>query len=136
MVCGPEKGEPMAEERVSRRRMLKRIGAGAAVAWTAPVITTLSAGPAFAQSAACDCRSDPCLNPCGPPDGGCLCAEHVGGGCDCFIPQCLSPCSQDSDCGPGALCVLTCCGENTCANLCGGGSSGRRGGKARGWSKA
>src|SRR6266542_1886664 len=39
----------MSEERLSRRRMLKRIGTGAAVAWTAPAIVSLTARPAFAQ---------------------------------------------------------------------------------------
>ena len=37
---------------ISRRRMLKRIGAGAAVAWTAPIITSVRV-PAFAQSPSC-----------------------------------------------------------------------------------
>jgi CHRD domain len=37
---------------VSRRKMLQRIGAGVAVAWTAPIITSLKV-PAFAQSPTC-----------------------------------------------------------------------------------
>ena len=36
---------------ISRRRMLKRIGAGAAVAWTAPVLTSIRTS-AFGQSCA------------------------------------------------------------------------------------
>lgn len=37
---------------VSRRKMLKRIGAGAAVAWTAPIITSVRT-PAWAQYPSC-----------------------------------------------------------------------------------
>src|SRR6266508_901231 len=111
-------GGEMPEEPLSRRRMLKRIGAGAAVAWTAPVITSLWARPAFAQSPVCDCISDPCFNECGPPGAGCLCAGPVEGGCACFIPECGNPCASSSDCGAGQLCVKQCCGENVCAVLC------------------
>jgi hypothetical protein len=123
----------MPEERLSRRRMLKRIGAGAAVAWTAPVIVSLTARPAFAQgSPSCDCISDPCNNPCGLP--GCLCAAPVEGGCACFIPVCLNPCAKSSDCGPGELCVTTCCGDNTCAQVCSGNARPRSGQRA--WTRA
>lgn len=123
----------MPEENLSRRRMLKRLGAGAAVAWTAPVIVSLSARPAFAQATpTCDCISDPCNNECGPPGAGCLCAAPVEGGCACFIPVCGNPCSSSSECGAGALCVTTCCGQNSCAQLCGGSGSQPRG---RGWSR-
>jgi CHRD domain-containing protein len=41
--------EPQVAGGVSRRRMLKRIGAGAAVAWTAPILTSVRT-PAFAQA--------------------------------------------------------------------------------------
>lgn len=37
---------------ISRRKMLKRVGAGAAVAWTAPILTSVSV-PAYAQSPTC-----------------------------------------------------------------------------------
>jgi CHRD domain len=43
---------PSDQNGISRRRMIKRIGAGAAVAWTAPVLMTVKT-PAFAQSPAC-----------------------------------------------------------------------------------
>jgi hypothetical protein len=121
----------MSEERISRRRMLKRIGAGAAVAWSAPVITSLTT-PAFAQYPVCDCISDPCNNPCGAE--GCLCAQTTENDCDCFIPVCGEPCNSSSDCGAGRRCVVVCCDIPVCADLCSG-SSGRRP-KGRGWSKA
>jgi len=122
----------MSEERISRRRMLKRVGAGAAIAWTALIITSVTARPAFAQSPTCDCISDPCSNECGPPGAGCLCAEPTRGGCACFIPICLDVCADDSDCPAGQLCVIDCCG-GACAELCSGSSGRRR--KGRAWSK-
>ena len=39
----------MSEERISRRRILKRIGGGAVIAWSAPVLTSIRA-PAYAES--------------------------------------------------------------------------------------
>lgn len=44
--------EPQVPGDISRRRMLKRIGAGAAVAWTAPILTSVRV-PAFAQYPTC-----------------------------------------------------------------------------------
>ena len=123
----------MSEQEISRRRMLKRIGAGAVVVWTAPVITTFAAHPAYAASGgACDCVSDPCFNDCGPPGQGCLCGQPVSGPCACFIPMCLGPCSQNSDCGKGEMCVTNCCGDPTCAQVCSGSKrhTGPRWGKA------
>jgi hypothetical protein len=43
---------PSDSSGISRRRMIKRIGAGAAVAWTAPVLMSVRV-PAFAQSPPC-----------------------------------------------------------------------------------
>lgn len=125
----------MSEEGISRRRMLKRIGAGAAVAWTAPVISSFNS-PAFAQYRVCDCVSDPCNNPCGPPGAGCLCAQTTETDCDCFIPVCGEPCSSSSDCGAGRRCVVVCCDISACADLCPNSSSGRRAPKGRGWTRA
>jgi CHRD domain-containing protein len=44
--------EPQVGGGISRRQMLQRIGAGAAVAWTAPVLMSVKS-PAFAQSPSC-----------------------------------------------------------------------------------
>ena len=130
--------EPMSEATptgISRRRMLKRIGTGVAVAWTVPVITSMET-PAFAASpGTCDCITEPCaIGNCGPPGAGCSCAMSVSHGCACFIPTCLALCSNDSDCGPGALCVEVCCGPNTCADICNGAHVPSR--PARAWSRA
>ena len=115
-----------AGEGVSRRRMLKRIGAGAAVAWSAPILTSLKA-PAFAQSAGCS----PCATcfdgstPCGTGD--CFCSEDVNGDCFCaFNGPCAgqSNCKSNEDC-PGGRCMSVNClgcggpGEGTqCLSPC------------------
>lgn len=43
---------PVDTNAISRRRLIKRIGAGAAVAWTAPVLLSVKV-PAYAASPAC-----------------------------------------------------------------------------------
>ena len=98
--------------RVSRRKMLKGIGAGAAVAWSAPILTSISA-PAFAQaSGACAGHPD-CLQGCnghllcGNP---CYCMQrHSDKACVCIGQGLCANCSSDADCvavtGPGSTCV-------------------------------
>jgi hypothetical protein len=106
-------------ERISRRRMLKRIGAGAAVAWSAPILTSLST-PAFADQYCTQCAGDFCFGQtvCGTdPPLGCPCAQPVGseGGAVCFCYHddfCVSrtPCpGGQGDCPAGETCVHTCC---------------------------
>jgi hypothetical protein len=108
----------MGPEQISRRRMLKRIGAGAAVAWSAPVLTSLSI-PASAHAVydQCNqCAGDFCFGqtPCGG-DVDCLCAQIVGAETSCFcyrgaftttcatLPKCADGCPA------GTTCVHTCC---------------------------
>ena len=93
--------EPSASG-ISRRKMLKRIGAGAAIAWTAPVLTSIRA-PAFAQSPGCGCPPFDCATGQQLCPDGCPCAPHHGGGpciCwssgTCFTGQ--STCATDQDC--------------------------------------
>jgi hypothetical protein len=114
------------EGRISRRKALKRIGAGAAIAWSAPIMTSLRT-PAFAQGSppGCrDCAPLDCNNPryCAPLGTGC-CEES---GCPAFCTQtihleCLctpSPawntppdppiCTTDADCqdfNPRMVCI-------------------------------
>lgn len=123
--------EEDASSRISRRRALKRMGAGAAIAWSAPVLSSLRA-PALAQAypercpAACfGCDEGECGT--GPTGIGCVCAETVDtvrGGCRCFQPVCLpSPTLCDAAnpvCPVGFACVVApCCGVSFCAALCG-----------------
>jgi hypothetical protein len=125
-------------EGISRRRMLKRIGAGAAVAWSAPVVTSL-ASPAFAQTPTCtECAGDFCFGQtiCGSDDfGDCPCAQIVGNEANCFCygdDFCLNrtQCSQQSDCPDGQVCVHTCCDAEfgpVCFPACGAPRSLRKG---------
>ena len=119
-----------ATDGISRRRALKRIGAGVAVVWTVPIMTSLRT-PAFAQSVSCSdtgCPGDdglPCTgNPPGCPDGDCYLSpcfkiEDTEGNCRCVqnaFLSCLSPCSNSSDCAPGQFCVPP---SGLCADCCG-----------------
>jgi hypothetical protein len=130
-----------AVQPISRRKMLKRLGAGAAVAWSAPVLTSLRT-PAFAQyparcapiGAICGPRDPACGGASGCPecvgtqgfcvaldDGSCFCAQ--GGACN-FLPG--EPiCQTDSDCaefGQGTRCAPTscdeCAGNRACVQPC------------------
>jgi hypothetical protein len=109
----------VSEDGISRRRMLKRIGAGAAIAWSAPVLTSLKA-PAFAATptpACTQCAGDFCLGQtiCGAePPFGCGCGQLVGSEPNCFCYHddlCFNRlrCRAQSDCPTGQTCVHTCC---------------------------
>jgi hypothetical protein len=135
----PDVEHPYGKARITRRKALKRIGAGAAVAWSAPIITSLST-PAFAQTpipGTCDdCNDIPC-DPCpsesfsGPGVCGidpiCFCSTHPSRGrCECvFFVEGL-PCDGYERCGPepdfacptGFRCVTTCCCFPFCAPAC------------------
>lgn len=109
----PEESTHATESSISRRRMLKRIGAGAAVAWSAPVLSSIRT-PAFAGTPpGCGCPPFNCLSPetC---DNGCFCAPHHGNGgpCVCWSSgSCLigqEICVTDQDCvdqGFGDTCI-------------------------------
>lgn len=117
------------QDRISRRRMIKRLGAATAVAWTAPVLSTLGgATPAFAQyGSSCqgcvalgqpgsehcanqpDCGAEPSGNPCSclrQNDNTCQCHSCVF----CDNPA-IAPCASTADCPPGWLCALSCCSD-------------------------
>src|SRR2546428_6130851 len=90
-----------AEHRISRRRMLKRIGAGAAVVWSAPILTSIRT-PAFAASGGL----------CGP-DQGC------GGRCVTLngSPGCLDGPSATMTCNCGLGCFDGLTTEGVCQNF-------------------
>ena len=116
---------------ISRRRMLKRIGAGAAIAWSAPILTSLRT-PAFAASPAC--TSCFCLGQstvCGEDaNGACLLSAAAEGGCFCgsdILCGTGGACSSSGDCPTGWACMNVCCtGCDTaalqCLPPCGGGT--------------
>lgn len=123
---------------ISRRSLLKRIGAGTAIAWSAPILSSLRT-PAFASHypGHCDtpcpaclpnaCQTTPficaCFPPVRPPDGPCVCT---------FPRFCADAgfCFDDSGCPAGQTCVFSCCppgpgGEpGTCALPCSEGPVG------------
>jgi hypothetical protein len=125
------------KNRISRRGMLKRLGAGAAVAWSAPIISSLRT-PAFAQYALCRGETFECGGPfteCGGTpcgEGPCVCDVDLEGNEFCWDNyRCASShaCSSNSDCadlGATWRCVTSCCNfippEHTpgsCAPPCG-----------------
>ena len=143
--------DPEIQDRISRRRMIKRLGAATAVAWTAPVLSTLGGTPAFAQQQACsdcapfgstgseacanqpDCGAEPSGNPCS-----CLrevrtmtrnCACHSCVFCD---NPAVTPCGGQMGAGPcpaGWICAVSCCSDPAsaedfvCHPPCGGGDN-------------
>jgi hypothetical protein len=126
---------------ISRRKMLKRIGAGAAIAWTAPVLTSLRT-PAFGQRY--NVCEEPCNATCGNfprcgsnPETGeaCFCSRDRRGLCFCWnnaacaaLPNC-----GNLGCPPGWSCTSTCCDQSfgtrvkclpPCGTSAGAGSGG------------
>ncbi len=113
-----DRPETVQQAGIPRRRMLKRIGAGAAIAWTAPVLTSVRT-PAWAQGS----PGEPC-SPCAPLDCNnfqfcqqpcfSFCVERINGHCFCSPaigwnnPPGPPICASDSDCAffaPGSVCV-------------------------------
>ena len=97
-------------DRISRRRLLKRLGLGTAVATLAPIVTSLG-GEAFAGCTACD---HPCEWTCGETlqicGGGCgplgiaYCSPNTEANCWCWADNFCSeaqPCETSADCGLG-----------------------------------
>jgi hypothetical protein len=136
-----ESHNEVSEDGISRRRMLRRIGAGAAVAWSAPVLTSIRA-PAFAATPPppppeCDaCTECPDRAACAKNDS-CQCwmksTDQDPGGCVCgnfveFCPDAVPCPTGQVECArnaPGTTCVETCCGR-ICVADCGGGQSKRK----------
>ena len=128
--------EKRTDGRISRRRMLKRVGAGAAIAWTAPVLTSLRP-PAFAASGCsrtctgCYASSTTCGTEvsvtCGEADDHlCLCSQTIEGDCFCGLDvfTAILSCTTSADCSgvPGARCMQICgyyCQANACLAPCG-----------------
>lgn len=108
---------------ISRRRMLKRIGAAGAVAWVTPVISSLTT-PAHAAgtqpAGGCsDCSSVCPQAICGET---CGCLPTVEETCFCHeFSACadLTSCASSEDCPPGWACASSCCGVPLCLPPCG-----------------
>jgi len=136
------------EKKISRRAMLRNIGIAGAVAWAAPVLTSLpaSAAPRGKAKDLCAGIDGNCNNgftPCG------TCSSDVGDGSFCFevlnnkgkvspYNYCTEdvfcaeaqPCSVGSDCPTGYKCITsngcTGCGPvgGVCSKKCPTGLSG------------
>jgi hypothetical protein len=123
------------QDGISRRRMLKRIGAGAAIAWSAPILTSIRT-PAFAQYGGSPCNpgqvcTPDCdvIRPC--QSGNCACFRNVDTSeCHCgdlLDGLCASfpPCVTGADCPAGLTCVASCCPTGICMAPCASGASPR-----------
>ncbi len=130
-----------SEAKISRRKMLRNVGIAGAMAWTAPVLSSLGS-PAFASVQSRHnktCRDfvlqDPANGACGvcninsvgcENNGGCFCIVNVKGCCFCTQgASCASliPCPQGQfQCPTGQQCVpQTCCNTGqVCVPPCGG----------------
>ena len=114
---------------LTRRKMLKRVGAGAAIVWAAPALTTVG-GHAFADvigsppCARCAVGDDDCggQTDCG---GGCTCLRTADRRCFCHQPiSCGDPrvtaCTTNAECPAGWACSFSCCvGGPLCHPPCG-----------------
>ena len=126
----------MEEERhgqeLSRRTVLKRIGAGTAIAWATPIVATMNT-PAFAASPpsgddCLDCAGHICLDqgPCGDtgPLRGCFCSQVVGNTSQCFCYEnrfCsdVTPCPNgQGDCPGNTTCAHSCCDSSVGSPVC------------------
>ncbi|MGH9177316.1 MAG: hypothetical protein ACRD0N_02010 [Acidimicrobiales bacterium] len=105
--------------------MLARAGAGTALVWAAPAVTSLGRVHAAASPACTNCPGCSRIPGCGDR---CFCVQ-VAGGCFCSANfRCRDavrcPNGLDSDCPTGYRCQLGpgagCCGENVCVPPCGG----------------
>jgi hypothetical protein len=113
--------EGTSSEGISRRTVIKRAGVVGAVAWTAPVLSSMGA-KAFAGTPAACASCAECPQPSCGADCGCL--TDVGTG-DCFCHQfsfCdqLPACADSSTCPDGWVCAVSCCpGGSFCHPPCG-----------------
>lgn len=134
---------------ISRRKLLKRLGAGTAVVWSAPVLSSITT-PAFGQTPA-DCFPTFCgprYEFCGEPGVACplppecsvgICSLLNDNSCLCWdlaVCTCPNPiCQSDADCGGGGRCGPTepdcelCCGRVACFYDCRLAGSAPRGGR-------
>jgi hypothetical protein len=127
---GRQEFEP--KEGISRRGLLKRIGAGAAVAWTAPILTSIGT-PAFASLAPCPragcdagqgCQpACDVLRPCHKPSN-CACFPTIdNSACNCGdirdgLCESFTPCNSQADCTGNECCVGSCCPTGVCLPTC------------------
>ncbi len=113
---------------ISRRTMLKRAGVGAAVVWSAPILSSVRV-PAFARTATGPggCPKNPC-DSCdvNTPCNSAFDCQNSGGACNCWVladrSSCycgpISACTGFQPCQNGQCPAGQCCVENCCGQLC------------------
>jgi hypothetical protein len=116
----------------SRREFLRQTGVVAGVAWSAPVLTSLSSAGAAGTPRPLRCTPSSCpitrgeVLPCRPDDPNfprCVCASTAQGDTVC-IDQTFSCPAPEGACGPGGTCPPGfVCITNTCCDFFGTGSS-------------
>ena len=122
----------MEEEvsRISRRRLLKRMGLGTAVVTLTPIVTSLGSQALAGQCTECiepncDWTCGGNLVQCGQGGiDGCFCSKDVDGNCWCWPDSFCSElqvCTVNSDCPAGYACIFSCCATGTCLPGCGAG---------------
>lgn len=116
----------VTDERVSRKGLLTRAGAGAAVLGAGAMITATTAGAAAPHSTACNANGCGAENQCGEYDSCmghdcCACWVTTEGCCFCgqdYFCESTIPCTSSNQCPAGWACAITCCGA-TCVPPCG-----------------
>jgi hypothetical protein len=118
----------VTDERVSRRRLLKRAGIGAAALGAGSMLTASSAGaqPHHGDQACIDAGGCAVCNGQQSCGSDCFCSLSVDGCCSCYqnyFCDGAPTCHHNSDCPPGWACLTTCCSVfgygMTCAAPCG-----------------
>src|SRR5262245_47628314 len=111
----------VAGQGLSRRNLLKRIGAGGTAVWVAPAVvaTSTAAGGLSPACAQWNC-GDPLVS-C-DPDPTCLCTVDTEGNVQCVDgdTSCagLPICTTTADCPPGSVCIAsTCCLDPICVTI-------------------
>jgi hypothetical protein len=150
---GAMSGDDRTAGSVSRRRMLKRLGATGALMWSVPALTSISA-PAYAQASpqcglltggSCGPGSpDPRCNEagCPPLSPNCWCGRMLDGSCFCTSGGVCNPtgspiCEIDAHCeslfAPGFKCAELdpctgniCSGRRVCVSPCAPGRGPQR----------
>ncbi len=114
-----------SETRVTRGKLLKRAGVGAAVLGAGSLVTATGSSAALKTSAVCvsvGCGYDTC--PGG--NGCCYCTINTEGCCNCFddvFCAALKTCVSSSQCPPGWGCQANTCGQaGVCVPHCGSGT--------------
>ena len=123
------KGDTIASASDSRRDFLKK---AAVVAWSTPVVMTVTANRAWATHAGCVHVGEACTTATSPQAGGCCLKNTVNGNVGCCttvvgalsarVGRCYSPigqaCANNNECCSGR------CQQNVCAACNGGPTQG------------